>query len=113
MQKRLQGSPRFCFPRRMPERRNQPVVGTDILRFSLDRVYCRSNSTINVAKQKARERQVGQDQGPRLVLGIEVQNGLQSRHRLCGTSGKEGDASQELVRDYSRGIKRNCPLHLF
>ena len=59
MQERLQRSPRFRFPRRVAKRGNQPVVGTDILWLSVDRVCRSSNSTFDVAKQKARERQVG------------------------------------------------------
>ena len=59
MQERLQRSPRFRIPRRVPKRGNQPVVGTDILWLSVDRVCRSSNSTFDVAKQKARERQVG------------------------------------------------------
>ena len=50
MQERLQRSPRFRFPRRVPKRGNQPVVGTDILWLSVDRVCRSSNSTVDVAK---------------------------------------------------------------
>ena len=100
MQERLQRSPRFRFPRRVPKRGNQPLVGTNILWLSVDRVCCSSNSTIDVAKQKAGERQVGENQRPRLVLWIQVQNGLQGRYRLRGAPGKDGGAPQELVRDY-------------
>src|SRR5215470_12934672 len=58
-QERSQRGRRFRYPRGMPKRGNEPVVGTDILRLSVNRV-CRSiNSTVDVAKQKARERQVG------------------------------------------------------
>lgn len=113
MQERLQRSPRFRFPRCVPKRGNQPVMGTNIRWLSVDRLCCSSHSTVDVAKQKARERQVGKDQRPRLVLWIQVQNGLQGRHRLRWAPGKEGDAPKELVRDYRRGIERNRPLHLF
>src|SRR5262245_40474635 len=58
-QERSQRGRRFRYPRGMPKRGNEPVVGTDILRLSVNRV-CRSiNSAVDVAKQKARERQVG------------------------------------------------------
>jgi len=99
MQERLQRSPCFRFPRRVPKRGHQPLEGTNVLWLSVDRVCCRSNSTIDIAKQKARERQVGEDQRPRLVLWIELQNGLQGRYRLRGAPGKDGGAPQELVRD--------------
>jgi hypothetical protein len=50
MQERLQRGPRFCFPRRVPKRGNQPLVGTNILWLSLDRVCCGGNSTVDLAK---------------------------------------------------------------
>ena len=49
MLERLQRCPRFRFPPRVPQRGNQPVVGTNILRLSLDRVCCSGHSIIDVA----------------------------------------------------------------
>jgi len=46
MQERLQRSPCFRFPRRVPKRGHQPLEGTNVLWLSVDRVCCRSNSTI-------------------------------------------------------------------
>ena len=59
MRERLQCSPRFRSPCGMPERRNQALVGTGILWLSVDRVCRCCYSTVDVAEQKARERQVG------------------------------------------------------
>ena len=53
------GSSCFRFPRRVPKRGNQPVVSTDIRWLSVDRLCSGGNSTADVAKQKACEREVG------------------------------------------------------
>jgi hypothetical protein len=43
----------------MPESGNQALVGTDIFWISMDRVCRVCDSTVDVTKQKVRERQVG------------------------------------------------------
>ena len=96
----------------MPERGNQALVGTGILWISVDRVCRGCDSTVDVAEQKVRRDKSARINDRDWYCGSRCKM-VSGAERLRRASSKDGDASQELVRDYSRGIERNCALHLF